>query len=122
MNHNLYSTLMIRIFAEEKCYGPGVNTLLKRVEEHHSLRAAAQSMSMAYSKAWKIIKTCEELLQCKLLSNTTGGSGGGGAALTEQAKKLMVAYDEYTAEMEAFSQQSFHKHFHQLLSHEEKFQ
>lgn len=41
----------------ERVFGPGVAELLKRVQEHHSLRAAAFSMEMAYSKAWQIIRT-----------------------------------------------------------------
>ena len=36
---------------EERIFGPGVAELLERVQEHHSLRSAAASMEMAYSKA-----------------------------------------------------------------------
>ena len=48
--------LTIRIFGEEKCFGPGVAILLRKVRELHSLRAAAMSIGMAYSKAWTILK------------------------------------------------------------------
>ena len=51
MEKNITVRLTARLFAEEKCYGPGVEQLLKAVEKHRSLRAAAASMSMAYSKA-----------------------------------------------------------------------
>ena len=57
----------------ERVFGPGVAELLKRVQEHHSLRAAAFSMEMAYSKAWQIIRTAEDGFGCKLLSSTIGG-------------------------------------------------
>lgn len=66
----------------ERVFGPGVAELLKRVQEHHSLRAAAFSMEMAYSKAWQIIRTAEDGFGCKLLSSTIGGRHGGGAVLT----------------------------------------
>ena len=56
MEQNLHPVLSIRIFAEEKCFGPGVAALLNRIHEHHSLRAAAMSMGMAYSKAWTILR------------------------------------------------------------------
>ena len=78
MEKNITVRLTARLFAEEKCYGPGVEQLLKAVEKHRSLRAAAASMSMAYSKAWSIIRAAEQGFGCKLLHSTIGGSGGGG--------------------------------------------
>ena len=53
-----------------------VAELLRRVRELHSLRAAAMSMNMAYSKAWRIIRTAETVFGCKLLSSTIGGAHG----------------------------------------------
>ena len=41
MEKNITVRLTARLFAEEKCYGPGVEQLLKAVEKHRSLRAAA---------------------------------------------------------------------------------
>ena len=49
MNHNITVRITARLFAEEKCFGPGVARLLRAVEELHSLRSAAASMNMAYS-------------------------------------------------------------------------
>ena len=46
--------LTVRLFCGEKCFGPGMAQLLRKVQELHSLRAAAMSMNMAYSKAWTI--------------------------------------------------------------------
>ena len=63
----------------ERIFGPGVAELLERVQEHHSLRSAAASMEMAYSKAWRIVRAAEEGMGCKLLSSSTGGRHGGGA-------------------------------------------
>ena len=57
MEKQFKPVLTIRIFAEEKCFGPGIAVLLKKVQELHSLRAAAMSIGMAYSKAWTILKT-----------------------------------------------------------------
>lgn len=52
MRNDLHANLTVRIFTDRKCFGPGVAELLRRVRELHSLRAAAMSMNMAYSKAW----------------------------------------------------------------------
>ena len=46
-------------------------------------------MGMAYSKAWRIVRSAEEALGCKLLDSTIGGRHGGGAALTEEAEALL---------------------------------
>ena len=48
--------LSCRLFTDAKCFGPGVARLLHAVQRLHSLRAAALSMDMAYSKAWTVIK------------------------------------------------------------------
>ena len=55
MADKLRAVISVRVFGERKCFGPGVAELLRRVDEHRSLRAAAQSMNMAYSKAWTIL-------------------------------------------------------------------
>ena len=82
MDRELHLKLTIRLYTDDnrRCFGPGIATLLERVREHRSLRAAASSMEMAYSKAWRIIRTAEEVFGCKMLDSTTGGRHGGGAA------------------------------------------
>ena len=59
MEQTFRPVLTIRIFGEEKCFGPGVAVLLRKVRELHSLRAAAMSIGMAYSKAWTILKNAQ---------------------------------------------------------------
>ena len=91
MDQDLHLKLTVRLYTDDagRCFGPGIATLLHRVEEHHSLRAAAKSMEMAYSKAWRIIRTAERVFGCKMLESTIGGQGGGGAVLTAQAHRDM---------------------------------
>ena len=64
--------------------------LLRRVRELHSLRAAAMSMNMAYSKAWTVLRTAQEGLGVKLLRSSTGGRNGGGATLTAEGERLLA--------------------------------
>lgn len=111
MKQNLTVKLTIRLYAEEKCFGPGVAQLLSLVKEFHSLRAAALHMDMAYSKAWKIVRAAEEGFGCKLLLSTTGGRGGGGASLTAEAEQILSAYEEYCRKMDGFGQQLFQELF-----------
>jgi len=113
MNKTLHLKLTVRLYTDdnERCFGPGIALLLHRVVEQHSLRAAAGSMGMAYSKAWRIIRTAEEIFGCKLLESVVGGQHGGGAVLTKEAQQLLAAYDNYCAEVQAFSRERFDEAF-----------
>ena len=118
MENKFKPVVSLRIYGEEKCFGPGVAQLLRRVEEKHSLRAAAISMGMAYSKAWTIIKTAEKELGFDLLVSTTGGKNGGGASLSQQAISLLAAYEQYCTTVRAFAQEEFKIRFADILNPE----
>ena len=107
----LHPVITVRLFTDEKCFGPGVAMLLERVERLHSLRAAAMKMDMAYSKAWTIVRNAEGQLGFKLLHSTTGGRHGGGASLTEEAKGLLEAYDGYCRELREAADRLYEKYF-----------
>lgn len=116
MEKNLRPVISVRIFAEEKCFGPGIATLLTQVREHHSLRAAAMSMGMAYSKAWTILKASEAGLGFKLLHSTTGGKHGGGATLTPEAESILAAYEAYCTQLKSYAATLFQESFHDFLT------
>ena len=113
METKLHPVLTIRLFSEEKCFGPGIAELLERVEEHRSLRAAAASMDMAYSKAWTIVRRCEENLGMKLLDYTTGGKHGGGASVTDDGRTLLAHYRNYCARLWQEADRLFREEFGQ---------
>ena len=113
MKKELHLKLTIRLFTDDnqRCFGPGIATLLERVREHRSLRAAAVSMDMAYSKAWRIIRTAEDVLGCKLLESTVGGQHGGGAVLTPEAERILAAYRDYQADVDQYARGKFDEAF-----------
>lgn len=111
MGEALHARLSVRLFTEQKCFGPGLAELLRRVDEQHSLRAAALSMKMAYSKAWTVLHSAEESLGLKLLDVRTGGKNGGGAALTEEARRMLAAYESYCEKLRAYSDRIFAEEF-----------
>lgn len=113
MEQNLQLKLTVRLFTEDdrRCFGPGIATLLERVQLHKSLRSAAASMGMAYSKAWRIVRTAEEVFGCRMLDSTIGGRHGGGARLTPQAERLLKAYQDYTADLARYGQERFQEAF-----------
>lgn len=104
--------LTVRMFGESKVFGPGIAQLLHRVQKLHSLRAAATSMNMAYSKAWTVLRTAEDELGCKLLHSSTGGRGGGGAVLTDEGEELLERYDEFCRRMQAYGDEQFRDIFY----------
>ena len=79
----------------EKFFGEGPCRLLRLVEETGSLRSAAASMGMAYSKALKLVKNAEAALGFPLTMRTTGGRDGGGSVLTPQGKEWLKKYEDY---------------------------
>lgn len=116
MEQNLHPVLSVRLFTDEKCFGPGVAALLTLVKTCHSLRAAAMEMGMAYSKAWTILKNAEEQLGFKLLLSTTGGKHGGGAALTPEGQALLSAYDQFCVELRNYGDKLFAEKFGEFLN------
>lgn len=101
-------TVALRIYsADEKCFGPGVAELLERVDKLQSLRQATLSMQMAYSKAWRMIKTAEQELGFPLLDSSTGGKGGGGASLTEQGRRFLASYRLFERTVRDFAEEAF---------------
>ena len=76
-------------------FGEGPCRLLHAIEETGSLRAAAASMNMAYTKAFSMIKRAEKSLAFPLTETITGGRGGGGSRLTPQAKEFLENYEKY---------------------------
>lgn len=107
---DLHPAVTLRLYTDQKCFGPGVAMLLRRVRALHSLRSAALDMDMAYSKAWTILRNAENGLGFKLLHSTTGGRNGGGASLTEQGERLLDAYDACERELREHGRRLFLEH------------
>lgn len=79
----------------QKFFGEGPARLMHAVEEKGSLRAAAASMGMAYTKALKILKNAENTLGFSLAIRVTGGRDGGGSRLTSEGKEWLGRYESY---------------------------
>ena len=76
-------------------FGEGPCRLLHLIEETGSLRAAALSMGMAYTKALHLMKRAEKNLGFSLTARTIGGKGGGGSVLTPEAKEFLHDYETW---------------------------
>ena len=47
----------------------------------------------------------------KLLNSTTGGKHGGGAVLTDEARRMLRAYDDYCEKLRSYGEQLFEETF-----------
>ena len=95
----------------EKFFGEGPARLLRGIEEHGSLRSAAISMDMAYTKALKLLKNAEAALGFPLTTRTTGGKSGGGSTLTPEGKAWLSRYEAYAAACAEANREMFRKYF-----------
>ena len=95
----------------EKFFGEGPARLLRGIEAHGSLRSAASSMDMAYTKALKLMKNAEAALGFPLTTRTTGGKDGGGSILTPEGTAWLRRYEAYAKACAEANQQMFRKFF-----------
>ena len=98
----------------KKFFGEGPARLLHGIEEAGSLRAAAMSMDMAYTKALKLIKQAEDALGFPLTTRTTGGKAGGGSILTPEGKQWLRQYESYRDACVKANQALYRQHFPKL--------
>jgi molybdate transport system regulatory protein len=79
----------------EKFFGEGPARLMHAVEQTGSLRGAALSMGMAYTKALKLISNAEKALGFRITERVTGGKDGGGSRITPEGKEWLIRYEQY---------------------------
>ena len=111
--NQLHYGISLKLYFENKAFGPGMSVLLRGVESTGSLQGAAQAMNMAYSQAWKMLKESEKAWGFMLTERETGGRDGGGSTLTPQAVRLLEAYDAFMAETRQELDRLFEQHFSQ---------
>ena len=84
-------------------FGRGIADLCLGVRESGSLNAAAKSMGMAYSKAWRIIKETEAALGFQLLNR----NGAHGSTLTDEGNKILDAYLDINEKLQKHAEKLF---------------
>ena len=98
----------------KKFFGEGPARLLREIDETGSLRAAAISMGMAYTKALKLMKQAEDTLGFSLITRTTGGKAGGGSILTPEGTRWLRQYEAYRDACIKANQALYRQHFPKL--------
>ena len=94
-----------------KFFGEGPCRLLRLVEETGSLRSAAASIEMAYSKALKLIKQAESALGFPLTQRSVGGRDGGGSTLTAEGRAFLRQYEAFREDCIQANQALYDRYF-----------
>jgi len=93
---------------EGHVFGPGVYSLLRKIQEKGTLKEAAASLGMSYRYAWGLIKKAEEKLGEPLISATKGGRHGGGSTeITELGRRYVRDFEMFRRMMDEVSEGSF---------------
>jgi molybdate transport system regulatory protein len=72
--------------------GPGKADLLDAIASTGSIRAAAESLSMSYMRAWTLVRTMNAAFREPLVEKERGGAGQGGARLTASGLRVLSLY------------------------------
>jgi molybdate transport system regulatory protein len=77
--------------------------LLRAVDEHGSLNAAATALGRSFAHAQRRVVALEEAFG-SLVERQRGGSGGGGSELTDRANELLTRFDRLGAEFDSVAE------------------
>jgi molybdate transport system regulatory protein len=92
---------------EGHVFGPGVYSLLRKIQEKGTLKEAAASLGMSYRYAWGLIKKAEETLGEPLISATKGGRHGGGSTeITELGRRYVRDFERFRRMLDEVSEGS----------------
>jgi molybdate transport system regulatory protein len=72
--------------------GPGKIALLRNIDEHQSIAAAARAMDMSYRRAWLLVDELNGLFTQPVVAKWQGGKSKGGASLTKFGEQLVKTY------------------------------
>ena len=95
----MWVTSRLRIGNKEAFFGPGTREFLLKIEEFGSIKKAAETMKLSYTKALKMIRAMDEELGFPVVASEKGGKIHGKTTLTEQGKLVLEKYIEIEREV-----------------------
>ena len=94
--------LWIKIyFGDRGQIGPGKIRLLRGIEAHRSISAAARAEGMSYRRAWVLVDQMNQTFGAPVVATRTGGSARGGAELTALGQEIVRRYQALMVEAES---------------------
>ncbi len=105
----LHPEVRVTFASTTSFFGPGTVDLLKEIDRCGNVRDASAKCGFSYSKAWTIIKGCEEKFGYEIVERQAGGQTGGTARVTDKGHDLVAAYEELEKEVAQFAEEKFRK-------------
>jgi molybdate transport system regulatory protein len=94
-------------FGSAGAIGPGKISLLEHIGTGGSLSQAARELGMSYRRAWQLLESLNSSFRERVVLSAKGGRGGGGARLTPFGQRLIRAYRDFDAELQARAVRAF---------------
>lgn len=86
-------------------------SLLRQIDVSGSLSTACTAMGISYSNGWKSVKSAEIQFGFELLESSRGGRKGGVSRLTDQARQLLLDYDQLEAQINQLCSERLQDYF-----------
>ncbi|MGI5989040.1 MAG: NTP transferase domain-containing protein [Lachnospiraceae bacterium] len=97
----------LRLSREKPFFGSGTVTLLRQIDQTHSVRQACISIGMSYSKGWSLVHTAEKAVGYSLVERTAGGRDGGRAELTERGRRIVGLFEELEKSVRRYAETEY---------------
>jgi molybdate transport system regulatory protein len=96
---------------EAPCLGPGMITLLEKIQEEGNVRRACEKMNVSYSKGWKLLRGLESCLSFPAIQKRQGGKGGGDTRLTPEGAAFLVKHRAFAADCKRQIEKVYAKYY-----------
>jgi molybdate transport system regulatory protein len=94
-------------------FGKGRDNILKAIDEHRSLNAAAKKLEMSYRAAWGRLKASEQRMGMKLVQTNSREKS---MQLTEQARAMIDRFEKLERDVEKILRVADHD-FQKIIRH-----
>lgn len=114
---DLQANCRLWFFAEGSAgvFGDGKVRLLREIDRCGSLRQAALALDVSYRKAWGDLNKAESCLGRQLIVRRRGGRDGGQTRLTEDGRRWIDAYEQFSGAVRQHIQNEYERHLRPLL-------
>ena len=99
------------VFGDRLKFGDGRARLLELIDEHGSLRGAADALEMSYRHAWGYLRELERAAGFKWLERSPGGAPRGGMRLTPAGRDFLRRYRMFRGGLNAIAARRFARAF-----------
>lgn len=98
-------------FGDEHKFGDGRARLLALIDQHGSLRQAAEEFQMSYRHAWGYLRELEQAAGFRFVERAPGGGPRSGMRLTAAGRQFVERYRRFRAGLDAAMRREFQRTF-----------